>query len=131
MPARPSATGSKRVVRDWRAVPITWAGRLRPSETSATITGVIAAPISVPPPHSRETTSAAASEERLAIVNVVTERPDWAFLRFWLTSAPTVAARVALTSPPRSAERPWVLRLTPGVPARRGPLLEVQVAGRR
>ena len=54
------------------------AGRLRPSETSATITGVIAAPNRVPPPHSLETTSAAASEDRLAIINVVTERPGLA-----------------------------------------------------
>jgi hypothetical protein len=54
------------------------AGRRSPSETSATITGVIAAPNSVPPPQSFETTSAAASDDRLAIINVVTERPGLA-----------------------------------------------------
>ena len=50
-------------------------GRWSPSETSATITGVIAAPNRVPPPHSRPTTRAAASDEVLAVTNGLTERP--------------------------------------------------------
>jgi len=82
-------------------VPIAFAGRLRPSETSATITGVMAAPIRVPPPHSLETTTAAASDDRLAIINVVTERPpDLACGRSWLTLRLTVAPRVALMPRP-------------------------------
>ena len=49
------------------------------------MTGVTPALISVPGPQSFETTTAAISDEALAIINVVTERPDWACWRSALT----------------------------------------------
>src|SRR3954470_3619443 len=64
---------------------MTVAGLRRPSDTPATITGVSAAPNSVPPPQSLETTRAATSDDALAIISVPTERPAEACLRSELT----------------------------------------------